>query len=326
MKEKYRKKDKDKTKKQLIHELDGLRKHVANSVIIEQSKRESEANLLEAQRLAQAGNWVCYAETGEIQWSKELFRILGLKNQQPSVESITKLLHPDDKERYQKIKETFLANKSLCEIEFRILKEDGTLRYLYDRGKVICDKDRNIVKTLGWCQDITERKTAERLLQESEHRYREFLENAPFWVGILNNDGEIIYWNKAAEEISGYPREFAILNTQKMAELVYPDPEYRKEIIEVIVNQSKKGIDVFDYVSTVTHKNGSSKVLQWRSKDVFNLDGSRLGNMSIGIDITERKQLENQLRQSQKMEAIGTLAGGIAHDFNNILTGLFGNI
>lgn len=158
---------------------------------------------------------------------------------------------------------------------------------------------------------------AEELLRESEKRYRTLFEESRDAIYITNREGEFIDVNQSWMDLFGYTREEIIgLNTQKT--YVNPDDCFIfQEGIE------KKGF-AKDFEVKYRKKDGAEMNCQETSTLLRAYDGSILGYQGIIRDITEKKKLEAQLLQAQKMEAIGTLAGGIAHDFNNLLMGIQG--
>jgi two-component system cell cycle sensor histidine kinase/response regulator CckA len=174
-------------------------------------------------------------------------------------------------------------------------------------------------------QEITERKRVEEALRESEEKYRTLIERMSEGLLQVDNDDVIQLVNDRFCEMVGYSRDelvgkaaFELLwqeNDQEFAEEEHP---FTSEILDQREIQLKK-------------KSGEIIWVQIGVAPVVDADNKVIGSVIIHTDITERKRaeetrakLEDQLRQSQKMEAVGTLAGGIAHDFNNLLTAIMG--
>jgi PAS domain S-box-containing protein len=163
-------------------------------------------------------------------------------------------------------------------------------------------------------RDITERKRVERKLRQSEERYRVLVENAHDLIYTHDLEGNYTSINKAIERVTGYTREEALgLN---VAQLVAP--EYREKARRMTALKLA-GEPFTSYELEVIAKDGRRVKVEVNSSLVVQ-DGVPVGVQGIARDVTERKELEEQLRQAQKIEAVGKLAGGIAHDFNNLLT------
>jgi len=169
-------------------------------------------------------------------------------------------------------------------------------------------------------RDVSERKAVEDQLRRSEEKFRTLAENSPFGLSILNERGKFEYFNRRFTEILGYTLA-DIPDKNTWFRKAYPDPAYRERVMAAWENDMagvKAGIPG-ERSFTVRCKDGKEKVILFRNVEMA--DGKQYMTYE---DVTERKKLEIQLRQAQKMEAIGTLAGGIAHDFNNILSGVIG--
>jgi two-component system, cell cycle sensor histidine kinase and response regulator CckA len=170
----------------------------------------------------------------------------------------------------------------------------------------------------GIARDITERKRVEHELSKSEERYRDIVENAHDIIYSHDLQGNYTSINNAGVQISGYSREEAL--SMNLVQAVAPESlEKAREMIA----RKLAGETVTAYELEIVAKNGHHVAVEVNSKLVFQ-DGAPVGVQGIARDVTERKQLEEQFRQSQKMEGIGQLAGGIAHDFNNLLTAITG--
>jgi PAS domain S-box-containing protein len=170
-------------------------------------------------------------------------------------------------------------------------------------------------------RDITDLKRAENTIKESEERFRELTDLLPEAIFEMDGSGNVMYANKSATEYFGYTRKDLRKGLQGL-DLIDPKDRHRaKANIQRIYQGEKGGLN--EYLAI--RKDGSNFPAMFHSTATVR-EGIPVGLRGIIIDISEKKNLEDMLRQAQKMEAIGTLAGGIAHDFNNILSGVLGYV
>ena len=169
------------------------------------------------------------------------------------------------------------------------------------------------------------RRQAERALKEINEKlsktsqYLEMvIDNANVWLNVVDKEGNVVIWNKAAEEISGYARD-EVIGHNKIWEWSYPDDVYRKEIETKAMSIINRGEEIRDFETNICRKDKQIRTIAWHSRNLSDAAGEPIGSIAIGRDVSTRKQLEAQLAHAQKMEAVGTLASGIAHDFNNLL-------
>ena len=133
-------------------------------------------------------------------------------------------------------------------------------------------------------------------------------------------EGIILSWNSAAERLYGYTREEMV--GQSMRRLVPPERSYEED---EILNRLARGESIEHFETVRVRKDGSHVQISQSTSPVLDGAGKILGAAHIARDISERKTMEEKLRQTQRLESLGVLAGGIAHDFNNLLTGILGN-
>jgi PAS domain S-box-containing protein len=166
--------------------------------------------------------------------------------------------------------------------------------------------------------ELDERERAEQALRASEERYRDLIENAGDIIYTHDLQGNFTSLNKAGERCLGYARE-EILGSN-IAQIVAA--EYRG-LARQMTRPPRRDPEANTYELETISKEGRRLILEVRPRFICE-DGTPIGVQGIARDLTERKRLEQQFLQAQKMEAVGRLAGGIAHDFNNLLTIILG--
>lgn len=168
--------------------------------------RESEARLIDSQRIAHIGSWeVVFNDEIQINWSDETYRIFGLDPQlhQINEELFHSLVHPEDRELMQGAIEQAIQNNGVYSVEFRIVLNDGSVRTVSELGEVDSDPTTGrVIRVSGTAQDITERKNARMLLQKSEANLRSIFENTDTAYVLLDSGLKILSFNKPALKFS----------------------------------------------------------------------------------------------------------------------------
>jgi PAS domain S-box-containing protein len=182
-------------------------------------------------------------------------------------------------------------------------------------------RDGKTEKIIHIATDITDRKRTEAALRQSEERYRSHFEYVSDAVYSIDRGLKVLSVSPSVEKLLGYKAEELV--GRPIYELNILAPEYMEkalgDIKKVFSGESISGA-TYEFIA----RDGSRKFGEVSGSPLVQ-EGQVTAIVSVARDVTERKRLEEQLHQSQKLEAIGTLAGGVAHDFNNLLTVILGD-
>jgi len=288
--------------------------------------RKSEQHLMESQRVAHLGSWDLNLVSQELEWSDQTYRLFDKspKDFVPSFNEFARLVHPDD---HATMENAFLkaleSDTNPYHVAVRIINDSGREWVMEASGVVRRDASGKALSIFGTGQDITERKKAEEALRESESLLRESQIIAGLGSYIMDIPAGLCKTSDVLDKLLGIDEAYE-RSVDGWLALVHPDDramivDYLKEVI------GRRGTFDKEY-RIIRHDDRTERWVHGSGKLELDGQGRPLKLHGTIQDITDRKKMEEQLLQTQKLEAIGTLAGGIAHDFNNLLQGVFGYI
>jgi PAS domain S-box-containing protein len=247
--------------------------------------RESEARLREAQSIAQCGSWVWDISKNKTYWSDEMYRILGLVPQ--SVPPSSRLIHPGDDQYYvTKMKEASDMHQ-LYSAEHRIVRPNGEERIVLESGQPKYDSQQRLVSIVGTLLDITEHRRVERVLRESEDRFRTMADGAPIMMWMSGVDKLCTDFNRGWLTFTGRSIEQELGNG--WAEGVHPD-DLQRCIATYVEAFDKRQPFSMEY--RLRRYDGEYHWIDDSGSPRFLADGTFAGYIGCCVDIHERKALE----------------------------------
>ena len=310
---------------ELAGAIESLQSEVEERREIDATLEQQRVHLLAAQRLANLGSWSWDVASGRVNWSQQIHEIYGVRpaDFHGTYQDYMDRVHPEDRDRVSTTIANALKSGGPFRMDERIIRPNGDIRHLRSSGEVIKNERGEPVQMLGICHDVTERRSAEHALEESEQRYRLLVESVhDYAIYMLDPKGRIVSWN------SGAARHQADT----------PRPKFSAGI-SACSTPRRTGCRVSPSGRCGWPRGGKYAAEGWRvRKDgsrfwasividpIRDDDGTLIGFAKVTRDITERREAQaaldearEKLAQAQKMEALGQLTGGIAHDFNNLL-------
>jgi len=230
------------------------------------------------------------------------------------------LIHAADRAAVWAAVQQGIAGRLPYRLEYRIRTRGGQEKWVWEQGRGVFDEAGDLLALEGFITDITERKHTDQALRASEAKYRTLIENLTQSIFLKDRDLRFVAVNpvfcrafeRTAAEMIGQD-DYAFSPPQLAAKYQADDRRVLQERVRLEIEEQ-----------TMLH--GELRTVQTVKTPVLDDSGEAVGVLGIFWDVTDQRNLEAQLRQAHKMEAVGQLAGGIAHDFNNLLTGILGNL
>lgn len=273
--------------------------------------RRSYERTLMAMNAAGIGFWDWDVIRDEHVWSDTCKAMLGLSpDSLVNFQVLMNSVHPDDREMMRSAIDAATREKREYALEFRVIWPDGSVHWQAARGRAFHDDTGRTIRMTGVAMDIDKRKFAEERLRLQAAA----LEAAANSIVITDTEGTILWTNRAFSELTGYSAEEAWGKNPRLLSSGKHDQAFYTNLWQTITAGK-----VWCGKIVNRRKDGSFYTEEQTVTPVRSEGGDIAHFVAIKYDVTEREVLEQQLRQAQKMEAVGRLAGGVAHDFNNAL-------
>ncbi|MBD3221656.1 PAS domain S-box protein [bacterium] len=282
--------------------------------LVEQLRRER-SRFERAQGLSNVGWWEIDLETGRVLASDEIHDIYGVPRGAPVDLALAQsLVAPEDRPALDEALDDLLGGRRPYDVTYTVIQRDSGARRRV-RSRAEYDSERRTV--FGVLTDVTEYTGALEAASRREAQLRAIFDSAGDFIYLKDRDLRYTHANRAATDYLGRSHEEVVGCTD--FDLFPPEvaEEIRTTDRQVLAGQRDRG-------RFVRRQGGEERVLETVKVPMHDEDGEVVGLCGVTRDITELRRLEEQLRQAQKMEAVGRLAGGLAHDFNNLLTPILG--
>lgn len=282
--------------------------------------RRSEALLTLAQELGGIGSWEWDLTTNTLHSTAELAAIHGLEcfSSNKSIEDKLNLSYecylPAYRAQIRQAIDDCISQAKPYSLDCEFQAHTGERKWVTSAGSPVL-KDGQVVKVVGYLQDITRKKAHEIELD----RLRTAIEQAGDMIVVVDKEGIIQYVNPAFERVTGYSISEAVGNSPKMLRSDKQSPEFYIEMWKTISSGQ-----IWNGRMINRKKDGSEFVEELSIAPVVDKNGEVLSYIAVKRDVTEEDRMQQQLVHSQKMETVGLLAGGVAHDYNNMLNVILG--
>ncbi|MFQ4141591.1 PAS domain S-box protein [Chlorogloeopsis sp. ULAP02] len=275
-----------------IQQILGITFDISNRKHIEEVLRQSEARLTMAQRVAQVGSWEFDLENQNITWSEETFYHWGfdLTQGEPSYPELLQRVHPEDREILNQFFEQAIAQGIPFILDLRILRPDGSIRYLDYRGEPLCDAQGRVIKVIGTSIDISDHKWTEEALRQSEALNRAIVNALPDLMIRMHRDGTYLDVKPTTAFLTSASPLVVGQNVRAVL-----SPQVAQQRMAAIENALQTGeIQIYEFPFVVQGKS------LWQEVRVTPLDADEV--LVLIRDLTERKKAEEAIRLQAERE------------------------
>jgi PAS domain S-box-containing protein len=270
--------------------------------VAEEALRRSEANLAKAQQIAHLGSYEFNVGSATLEYrSEEIYRILGLDSGSTAAWDaayLESLVHPNDRSKYRQALGQALRDGAPFDLEYRVVRPDGSIRHVQSLGEPVVDSQGKVVKLVGTLLDITERKRAEEGLRREHAFSSAVLDTSAALVVVLDRHGRIVRFNRACEQTTGYSAA-QVLGRPFWDWFLVPE---EVEEVKAVFSRVRSGPFPTRHENYWRTRDGQKRLVAWSNSALLDEEGMVEYVISVGIDITERRRLEQEILQISELE------------------------
>jgi PAS domain S-box-containing protein len=293
------------------------RREITEREQAQQALRKSQANLAAAQRIARLGSWEWDINSGQLQWSDELYRIFGYSPQQfvPTYENFLDSIRSDDRKLVDSTVYGALYRGKPYNLEYRIVRPDGSERIIKAVAEIVYDMVGNPLRMTGTAQDITERKRAEKDLRRSEARLAEAQRIAHLGDWQWDIKTGQVRWSDETYRIYGLEPGKLTPTLKTVADIFHPEDRH---LLRAAIENAYCEDKPHDFEHRIVRPDGEVRWIHRRAEVVRGEEEESLRLIGTVHDITERKAVERELIQRARHAALGEDVGAALNESSNL--------
>jgi PAS domain S-box-containing protein len=291
----------------------------------EQALRRSEAYLAEAQRLTLTGSCAIDGTNREIlYWSEEMFRLFAFDRQQglPMWDQWVQRIHPEDRDKFRMAGDSTFLNKVDCDVEFRIVKPDGTVKHIHGIGHPVLSPSGELVQVVGTMVDVTERRSAEESLRRNESYLAQAQRLAHIGSWAWDATGRnAVYVSEEWCRIYGFDPRDGMPSWEQRLQRVHPEDRAR---FQLTIDRAVTEKSDYDMEFRILPPHAPSRYIHSAGRPILGSSGELVQFVGVSMDVTESKQAEHEherLRQElanlahlNRVSTVGELTASLAHE------------
>ena len=301
---------------------------ITESKQIEENSKEREAQLSDAQQIAQQGHWKLDLKSNKLEWSKEIFRIFGMdpSHFEPSIERFLEVVHPDDREFVDNAYAESVENRTKYNIEHRIVLKNGTKKWVREICSTKYDANGEPLYSLGTVQDITEKHKVELALK----RDREMFMSGPVMTFVRRNQEKLPVERVSGnvENILGYTNREFLEGLVLFADLIHPD-DSEMVLNYVTIAAQRKDLSFTHKPYRLISRDEKTVWVQDYTTIIYDSSGKVTHYQGYLVDITKTMQLSDELREAKDAaesanQAKSVFLSNMSHELRTPLNAILG--